>query len=242
MDIEPALEQLRRDIHGSNSPDCSPNYIQRFHFVDLGSDLHIEFHGEALGEACFRFLAGVSSEPIASATASIRMGGPDEGANGTRNWDLTALADAVAGFPNLRHLHIEQNHPLDHNRTIVGATYHEAGVVAKLVRKAPNMSELTVPSAPNIDFFNVSLPSLVYLNVDAGYDTQDFILNMAQSSSFPNLMRLEWGEYCETYMDDWRGRCTPFTHYQNLFRSDAFRQLKSFVFKNPVCSPSELAS
>lgn len=240
MDPGRALEQLRRDIHSFNSCDCPPERIQRFHAIELGHDLHLEFYGDAHGEAYFRFLRAVSREPIASRVASIRLRGPDIGANGTRNWDLTPLANAAAAFPKLCHLYVEQTHPTDHNRTIVGSDYDEEGVLAEIIRKAPTLSELTVPSAPNSAFFALSVPSLVYLNVDAGYDTQEFILNAARSSAFPNLRCLEWGEYCETYMDDWRSECTPFAHYEALFRSDAFRSVKSFVFKNPACSPDEL--
>jgi hypothetical protein len=42
-------------------------------------------------------------------------------------------------------------------------------------------------------------------------------------------------------MEGWRGNCTPFAHYRDLFRSDAFRSVTRFVFKNPACTASELA-
>lgn len=42
-------------------------------------------------------------------------------------------------------------------------------------------------------------------------------------------------------MEDWRGQCTPFAHYQSLFQSEAFHSVKVFVFRNPVCSEVELA-
>jgi hypothetical protein len=37
------------------------------------------------------------------------------------------------------------------------------------MRKAPIMSELTVPSAPNSEFFGRSVPSLVYLDNAIGW-------------------------------------------------------------------------
>jgi hypothetical protein len=240
MDLERILEQLRREIHSLNRFDSAPERIQRLHAIELGRDLHLEFYGDAAGEGYSRLLRAVSREPIASTMSSIRLSGPDIGANGTRNWDLTPLANAAADFPKLRYLCVEQNHPTDHNRTIVASQYDEGGVLAEIMRKAPNMSELTVPSAPNSEFFGLSVPSLVYLNVDAGYDTQEFILNAARSTAFPNLRCLEWGEYSETYMDDWRNHCTPLADYEALFRSEAFRSVKRFVFKNPACAPAEL--
>src|SRR6266849_4107182 len=156
MDFGQALEQLRRDIHSLNSSDSPPQRIQRFHAIELGRDLHLEFCGDAQGEAYLRLLRSVSREPIASRMASIRISGPDVGANGTRNWDLTPLANAAAAFPNLRYLYVEQSRPADHNRTIVGSHYDEGGVLAEVMRKAPTMSEITVPSAPNSEFFRLS--------------------------------------------------------------------------------------
>lgn len=241
MDLMQALQTLRDDIDAFNSSEFRPDCIERFHAIELGGDLHLAFHGDPSGEAYARLLSAVSAEPIASAMASLRISGPDTGANGTKNWDLTPLANAEAAFPKLRHLHVEQSRPGDHNRTIIAASYDEDGVLAEVLRKAPVMSELTAPSAPNSAFFGVNAPSLVYLNVDAGYDTQDFISNMARSDAFPNLGCLEWGEYCETYMDDWRRRCTPIAHYEALFRSDSFRPVRRFVFRNPACTPEELA-
>jgi hypothetical protein len=153
---------------------------------------------------------------------------------------LIPLPAAAAAFANLRYLYVQQTQPGDHNRTIIG-DYEECGVLADIAAKAPMLTGMTVPSAPSREFFSVGLQRLAYLNVDAGYDTQDFILNLSQSVSFPNLTCLEWGEYCESYMDDWRDRCTPFDNYKALFASEAFRRVQRFVFRNPVCSDAELA-
>jgi hypothetical protein len=241
MSLERALDDLRSAILTLNDPESSPEYIERFDFVDVGGKLHMEFQGSSWGDAYSLFMAGIASEPIASAMFSVRIGGPDEGANGTRNWDLTPLANAATAFPNLRSLHIEQGRPADHNRTIVAAAYEEGGILAEIARKAANLVKLTTPSAPSAEFFAIDLPSLEYLNVDAGYDTQSFILNLSRSNRLSSLRCLEWGEYCETYMTDWRERCVPLDDYRALFGSQAFRQIRRFVFKNPACSAAELA-
>ena len=57
------------------------------------------------------------------------------------------------------------------------------------------------------------------------------------SSAFRDLSSLEWGEYNETYVDDFRANCTPLEEYRTLFSSEAFRNVKRFVWRNPVCSP-----
>ncbi len=242
MMLEQALERLRRDVLAMNEPDLPLEDIERFQFIALDGQVHVDFYGDWGGEAYSRFVTEVAREPMASAVASIHIGGPDKGANGTRHFDLTPLAEAAAQFTNLRHLLIEQNEPADHNRTIVGRPdYDEEGVLAEIAKRAPRLTDLTTPSAPNSEFFKVSLPELTHLNVDAGYDTQDFILNLSRSSVLPQLRCLEWGEYCETYMEGWRENCTPLAHYRDLFRSDAFRSVRAFVFKNPACTVAELA-
>lgn len=241
MQIERILDALRREIHLFNSPDLAPDQIQRLHFLELGGLFHVEYYGEAGGEAFDMFATGISNQAVAPSIASIRISGPDEGINGTRGWAVSLLAAAAVPFANLRYLHVQQMQPTDHNRTIIGTDYEECGVLAEIAEKAPMLTALTVPSAPSREFFGVGLPHLAYLNVDAGYDTQGFILNLSQSAGYPNLECLEWGEYCESYMDDWRDQCTPFDHYKSLFGSDAFRPVRRFVFRNPVCSDAEIA-
>lgn len=238
MTVERILDGLHREIHLLNRPDFPPNQIQRFHFLELGGLFHVEYYGEAGGEGFDIFATGISDQAVAPAIASIRISGPDEGVNGTRGWAVSLLA--AVPFANLRYLHVQQMQPTDHNRTIIG-DFEECGVLAEIAARSPMLTGMTVPSAPSREFFGVGLGHLAYLNVDAGYDTQDFILNFSKSAVFPNLRVLEWGEYCESYMDDWRDRCTPFDQYRDLFASDAFRPVKSFVFRNPVCSDEELA-
>jgi hypothetical protein len=246
MEVDRALDRLRQLVHGSNDPEPprDPQYTQRFQFYELGGLFHVEFYGEPWwedGEVYSQVMAGISSDPIAPAIASLRLGGPDEGANGTKNWDLTALATTNATFANLQYLLIEQNRPGNHNCSIVAKdkAYDEEGVLAEIVRRAPKLGRLMSPSAPSREFFDVDLPSLGHLNVDAGYDSQDFILNLSQSASLPRLRQLDWGECNVSSMND--ERSTPFAHYQALFRSKAFRQVTSFVLRNPSCSTAELA-
>jgi len=77
--------------------------------------------------------------------------------------------------------------------------------------------------------------------VDTGYDHQGFIANLARSSCFPDLRRFEFGEYIETYMDDFAAHLTAFAHYRELFSSSAFASVRTFLWKNPVCNQAEMA-
>jgi hypothetical protein len=240
MQIEPILERLRRKVHLRNHPSHWPEQMDRFHFLELDGLFHVEYYGDSSG--IDEMLTELSRENVAPVIASIQIGGPDEGANGTKNWDLTLLATSAATFANLRYLIVEQTRPTDHNCRIIGRNYYEEdGMLAEIASKAPMLTQLTVPSAPSSAFFDVNLEHLECLNVDAGYETQDFILNLSQSTNLPRLRYLEWGEYHGLPTREWLEKCTPFAHYQSLFRSEAFRLVKAFVFRNPVCSEAELA-
>src|SRR5262249_45937067 len=158
---------------------------------------------DPFGGAYQEALAAVVSPEVSPVIRSLTFRGPDEGSNGTRNWDLSPLTEGEAVFPQLRSVSIEQTKPADHNRTIVASDYAEDGALARLLAKAPGLESLVTPSAPNPEFFQVGERPLTFLSVDAGYDHQDFIRGLARSSCFPGLRSLEFGEYNETYMDDY---------------------------------------
>jgi hypothetical protein len=54
------------------------------------------------------------------------------------------------------------------------------------------------------------------------------------------LRSVEWGEYCETYMQDWRDLTTPFDDMLGLFQSKPFAGVKRMVLKNPVWSDEDI--
>src|SRR5262249_29426022 len=123
-----------------------------------------------------------------------------------------------------------------HNRTIVAATYDEAGVLGKIAAKAPAVQSLESPSAPEPNFLEVDLSHLTHLAVDAGYATHNFIRNLAQARFPPLLRGLEWGEYAEHYMTDWRAQTTPLEDMRALLSRDAFAQIQYFTLRNPIYS------
>ena len=205
----------------------------RVSILDFGTSIHIDFHGSPFDEPYACLCEGLIDEAISGKLASLRLSSPmDAGANGTRNWDLDPLLKAT-NFPSLRQLKIEQNVPGNHNRVIVASMYEEDGVLARLIEKTPRLESLVVPSAPDIRFFATMLPSLTHLSVDAGYDTQGFVRNLAESTCFQSLRYLEFGEYNETYMDNFLDSCTSLADYERLFESEAFRAVRHFTLRNP---------
>lgn len=239
-DVAEQLEALRQRIAGRNEPDMPGAYLQRLAITSTASQFNLDFYGETLEDSYFDLLATIAKPEIAPHIRSLILRGPDEGANGTHNWDIGPLLETDAAFPELETFSVQLNQPADHNRSVIGADYDEDGILAKLLAKSPKMREFTVPSAPNAAFFGVGQRPIRFLSVDAGYDTQDFISNLAKSSCFPNLYCLEWGEYNETYMDDYLASCTPVDHYRQLFQSGAFAKVARLVWRNPVCTDDEI--
>ncbi len=232
-----SLQKRVWDRNTEEPPHCDHECIA---VCPTGDVFDVDFWGDALGESFAELMEAVASPVVAPALRSLTLRGPDEGANGTRNWDLTELVGGEAEFPRLEAVTIQQNGPGDHNRSIVARSYSEEGVLASLLAAAPNLRVLVSPSAPSGEFFRSRNGSLGYLSLDAGYDAQDFILNFARKNCFPSLYSLEWGEYNETYMDDFEEHVTPLEHYTELFRSGAFSSLRAFTWRNPQVSNADL--
>lgn len=236
------IEALRARIEASNDPDDVLAYVERLSVVTCGALHHLEFYGTCFGGGYTALCETLSIPDVAASVLSLSLRGPDDGANGTKNWDLKALISGGQEFPFLQTFSVELNQPADHNRTVVAASYEEDGVIARLAAKCPRLAYLTVPSAPSAEFFNAPLASLEFLSVDAGYDTQDFLLHFARSGGFPSLRCFEWGEYSEHYMDNWQESCTPFSDYEALFTSPAFRTVKRFVVRQPTLTAEQIAA
>jgi hypothetical protein len=240
--MNPAIEQLHRDLAELADPEIDPEYHARLATAEVAGRLYLDFWGSPFDEPFAALCAALVRPEVASSVALLSLRSPiDIGANGTRNWDLSALAEAGVVYSSLRSLTVEQAGPGDHNRPIVAASYDEEGVVGRLLSRAPQLEVLVVPSAPDGTFFEQSSHPLRYLSVDAGYDAQGFIGNLADATCFPHLRTLEFGEFNETYLEDFPASCTPFEEYRRLFSSQAFRGVRAFVWRNPVASDTEMA-
>lgn len=242
LDIAEQLELLRQRIAARNESDLPVNYLQHVAITQTGDVFNLDFYGECFDESYEDLLSTLATPEVAPCIRSLILRGPDEGANGTQNWDITPLLATDAMFSQLETFSIQLNQPAAHNRPIIGSDEDEdqGGILAQLLAKSPRIQELTVPSAPNAAFFEVGQRPIRFLSVDAGYDTQDFVHNLAKSSCFPNLQCLEWGEYHETYLDNYSINCTPTKHYQEMFHSNAFDSVQRFVWRNPVCTDSDI--
>jgi hypothetical protein len=235
-DVPEQLDAMQRRIAQCNDVDTPAEYLQYAAVTRTGDLFHIDYYGSPFEDGYLDLLETLGRAEVAAALGSLTLRSPDEGANGTRNFDLEPLLAAGSVFPRLESFRLPLNQPGDHNRTVVGRDFDEDGVLARLLAAAPALLELIVPSAPNAAFFDVGRRPLRFLSIDAGYATQDFILNLSESSCFPDLSCLEWGEYNETYLEDFANGCTPLEHYHRLFATPAFAGVQRFIWRNPACA------
>ncbi|NBF09783.1 hypothetical protein [Pseudomonas sp. Fl4BN1] len=227
-----------------------PLWISDYNYLALApmrDGLHVEFHGELWDEPFAWTLDCLAEQDVASIISSLAFCGPDEGANGTREWEFTPLLDSRVTFPRLRSLSIRPTEPQDHNVSLIqkaGSIMEEAGEIARFVAKAPHLGELTLPNAPDSSFFQVDLPHLALLRVAGGSDTQGFIDNLAVSDNLPGLISLDFTESSELQQTWSNNRetqaVTPFAAYEKLFSSPACELLRVLRLRNTCLSLEQL--
>ncbi|WP_313437988.1 hypothetical protein [Stenotrophomonas sp.] len=219
----------------------------RLTVAPLYGGLHVEFFGNPWDEPFAWTLACLSDPEVAAGVMSLCFTGGDEGANGTREWEFTALLDSQVQFPRLRSLVITPTAPEHHNASLVqraGTIMEEDGEIARFASRAPYLTELVVPNAPDASFFEVPLPHLNILQIGGGCDTQHFIEHLAASRNLPALGLLDFTESTElqfTWADVREAEAvTPLAAYERLFASDAFGPVHSFRLRNSALSLEQL--
>lgn len=236
------IKQFLDKLAASVEPDLPSELIPRVTFTEVGDQLDVDAFGVPMEKWYMELLRELTHESIAPVLRSIHFSGPDEGVNGIRNWNIEALIAPGVEFSGLEELRIERYRIGEHNRPIVAYDHYEEGVLAEVLRLSPSLRILVAPSAPDGDFFQVGERPLETLCIDAGLEHQNFLANLAASNCFPELCTLEWGEFNETYMEEWEKQCTPLADYQALFKSEALAGVGSFVLRNPVISDAEIAA
>ena len=256
LDLQRRLHAYTEDVVAEYELDTEtpdhPLWAVQYNYLSMAplrNGLHVEYFGSTYDEPLEITLECLSDQAVADRIASLVFSGPDEGANGTREWNFEALLAADVTFPILRSLVVRPTEPDHHNASLIvheGTIMEEGGDIARLVAKMPYLSELTVPNAPDASFFGQSLPHLTSLRIGGNYNTQHFIDNLAASANMPRLTSLDFTESTELQMTWLKERdddlVTPLAAYERLLNSRVGEALKTLCLRNTRLSLAELAA
>lgn len=230
------LLKLQTELHSQKRGGV---YEETLMFCQKNDFVHLYFFGMP-NEESFDEVLKLLTTDIAEKVKSLEFDSPDEGANGTNNFDFSILAESDRQFPNLQKFAVKLTEPEDHNRTIIAQSYDEQGIIAKLIKKMPRLLSLQIPSAPDEDFFDLNSHSLEYLKLQVGYDTQNFIHNLSNSMCFPNLRNFDFTDFQETYSEGWQDSCTPLEDFKKFFSSPAFSPVKEMILRNVTYTSEQI--
>lgn len=254
------LVKLQKDIYEyslHHHDEYYVGYSPKLSFFPVGELFDISFFGEGYDdyrdtkmldvclddETNFAYcsLLDLLSDPKNSEhILSISFGGPDKGANGAKGWDFSRLINSNAIFSNLKSFAVQLTDLGDHNGSVIdGDCLAENGVLAKLVSKMPNLAKLTVPSAPDSSFFDIGDHPLSELKLQAGYNHQNFIDNLANSENFKRLHSLDYTDLIN-FHDVLDCDYTSFKSFKNLFNSKAFSSIRNLKLRHVNLSDEQL--
>ncbi len=204
----------------------------------LGDMLALEYFGPDYGPGWDGFLELTANPDVANTIGDLRIGGPDQGANGIRTYDFEELLRKGTGFPMLRNLWIRPSDPGDHNYSGIAD-----GHLEKLLGQMPALEQLTIPRPIDLKNMNTELPNLSMLSTGSEYRHYHFVERMAESNSFPALVYLDFGDALEPWMSPGEGSedycATPFAHYEKFAQSKVAEQMWGFRLRNACLSKAE---
>jgi hypothetical protein len=234
------LQELQARMHHEGFHEGWPELTERLFFTQAHGFWFVEYFGnrnEFFGE----LLKVLIHPDIAGTLRWLSLRGLDEGANGTKPWDFTPFLETEVYFPCLQSLQITRTPPENHNHNIVGVSYEEEGQLGSLLDRMPALIELFTPSAPDVTFCKRPSHPLRLLYMDCGYNHQNFIENLAQSTCFPELKIFDFSDYCQFYMTDWKENTVPFDQYKKLFQSQTLPALHTFFLRNSHMTEVEVS-
>lgn len=185
-----ALNALDAERAEENDDVLHPlDFRSRLLVADGGNGLYVQYDGEVWqdGEDCSIEIALIAIAKAAPDIVSLKFMGPDEGANGSRTHEFDALLKSKATFPNLLELYIRPTDVANHCFMNVAENQLPA-----LIARCPNLTELTLPCAPEPEFFEFKLNDLRYLRIGMGWQLYDFIHHLAKINNMPNLSMFDF--------------------------------------------------
>lgn len=250
--FQPLVEAVER-FNRERKYGTRHSWHHRLTIKSVGQVIDVEYRGEyelwfdespavlILNDLCKLFTAPTVAARLRSFTFRTAAG---LAANGTYDFDIDPLVNGRTKFPRLSKLVLDQGEG-EHGYKILtspasGEHFSEAGVLARVLSKAPRLSCLVSPVPPNAAFFRGRKHPLQELDVDAGYDHSGFIRQLTRCKRFPHLQRLTFTDYRQTYMTDWREKATSFEDYELFLRSPVAAGLKAIRLREVSLSAEQI--
>lgn len=215
-----------------------PDHCSRLSVADLGGALAVEYRGSEY-EGWDEFLDLLASPGIAPHIVQLRISGPDEGANGLKEWDFASLIAARPDFTALRDFRIAISDPRDHNQACVADDQLPA-----LIGFMPALRTLELPQAPEPGFFALDLPELRRIRTGGDWRTRGFIGHLAEATRLPALGFIDFADSSAPFLSlksaetpEWDS--TPFAEYERLFRSPVMERAWGIRLRNARLSEAE---
>jgi hypothetical protein len=257
LSLEAALAELRglqatlneaaaeiQDLEESVAPEwlagrqLEPDYCSRLSVADLGGGLVVDYRGSEY-DGWGEFLDLLGRPGIAPHIVQLRISGPDEGANGLKEWDFAPLIEAGPDFSRLRAFQVAISDPGDHNQACITDDQLPA-----LIARMPALRTLELPQAPEPGFFALDLPQLRRIRTGGDWRTRGFIGHLAEATRLIALGFIDFTDSSAPFMSlkpaptpEWAS--TPFADYARLFRSPVLERARGIRLRNAKLTEAE---
>jgi hypothetical protein len=215
-----------------------PDHCSRLTVADLGGALAVEYRGSEY-DGWGEFLDLLGRPGIARHIVQLCISGPDEGANGLKEWDFGPLIAAAPDFPALRAFQVGISDPGDHNQACITDEQLPA-----LIARMPALRTLELPQAPEPGFFALDLPQLKRIRTGGDWRTRGFIGHLAEATRLPALGFIDFTDSSAPLMSlkpaetpEWDS--TPFADYERLFRSPVLERAWGIRLRNAKLTEAE---
>ncbi|MDV3457755.1 hypothetical protein RZN05_12235 [Sphingomonas sp. HF-S4] len=215
-----------------------PDHCSRLSVADLGGALAVEYRGSEY-EGWSEFLDLLGRPGIAPHLVQLRISGPDEGANGLKEWDFAPLIAARPDFSGLRAFQVAISDPGDHNQACIADDQ-----LPTLIARMPALRTLELPQAPEPDFFALDLPQLKRIRTGGDWRTRGFIGHLAEATRLPALGFIDFTDSSAPFLSltpaetpEWDS--TPFAEYERLFRSPVLERAWGIRLRNARLTEAE---
>lgn len=203
-------------------------YYNKLSFSESAGLYDIHYFGAGEPDYCFLFrelLDLIASHP--KSVRSLHFSGPDQGANGLKEWRFDRLAECEEPFENLIEFRVQLFELGDHNIPVLGAVDRDtinSEMLLLLLGKMPSLLSLAIPDVLPQGFESVLAKTLRWLRIQAVWDHRRFIHNLADipfefSLDYTDTIFLDNSDPAPAISETY-GKSTDFKDYKKLLSTE----------------------